>query len=55
MGKTHDCPFRPGGAVDCDTGWCDKCGWNPAVEEKRKKKIREKLKVDISCHTRPVV
>ena len=23
---------------------CDKCGWHPLVEEKRKERIREKLK-----------
>ncbi len=34
--------FREEGSVDCDAfSRCETCGWNPAVEEKRKKKIRE--------------
>lgn len=41
--QIRDCPFRKDGAIDCTDGWCDKCGWNPKVEEERKKKIREKL------------
>lgn len=30
--------------VDCEYHThCDTCGWNPAVEEKRKKEIAERL------------
>ena len=45
------CPFRPSrkgkGSVFCTTaeifvGRCDKCGWNPAVEEARIGAIKEK-------------
>lgn len=40
-----DCVFRPNSGVECDKfSNCDKCGWNPAVEEERKKKIREEFK-----------
>lgn len=39
------CIHRQVGAVLCDTvGACLKCGWFPDVEEKRKAKIRERLK-----------
>ena len=40
-----DCVFRPNSGVECDKlSVCSQCGWNPAVEEERKKKIREGLK-----------
>ncbi len=29
--------------VDCDSRNCCKCGWNPAVNERRKKEIREQI------------
>ena len=43
------CKFRrrpeTGCVVECDLLQpCHKCGWNPAVEEERKKKIREDRK-----------
>ena len=34
------CKFNPL-AVDCDLPFCARCGWNPAVEEERKARIRE--------------
>ena len=40
-GKTaQNCPFN--GAVVCaDRNGCDRCGWNPDVEKKRKKRIMQ--------------
>lgn len=41
--KTRDCIFRPG--LICDQFPCtQKCGWNPAEEERRKKELREAQK-----------
>ena len=38
------CPFRPAGGVECPVVHdCRKCGWHPAVEEERKKRVREML------------
>lgn len=34
-----NCPFNPG--VDCDQKVCARCGWNPAVDSKRKKELQE--------------
>lgn len=28
----------------CDSGYCDRCGWNPEVEERRKKKLEVLIK-----------
>ena len=40
-----DCPFVKNNSVGCalDDRKCDKCGWNPAVDEVRRQKTREKL------------
>lgn len=35
------CPYNQ--ECRCDTPECSKCGWNPAVAEKRLKKYREGL------------
>lgn len=39
------CKFRPHGVqcYEADKAHCDKCGWNPEVEEKRKEKLRKKM------------
>ena len=37
------CKFRE--CVECDSfSICEICGWNPAVEEERKKKLRKKAR-----------
>lgn len=42
---TGDCKYRPNSGVECDKlSVCSKCGWNPSVEDERKKKIREEFK-----------
>ena len=33
--------------IICDTYKCSTCGWNPAVSEKRKIKIRRSLKIKL--------
>ena len=38
----QDCPFHAGIGCDIHHRECKKCGWNPKVEKKRIKKIREK-------------
>lgn len=39
---TGPCKYRMG--VDCDKfSWCSRCGWNPDVEEKRKKRLRPEV------------
>lgn len=35
------CKFNP--RIACECQMCGTCGWNPAVEEKRKEKIRKKM------------
>lgn len=41
--RTEACKFRE--AVECDSlGICEICGWNPAAEEERKKKLRKKAR-----------
>lgn len=41
----YSCPHREAGAVGCDMrADCNRCGWNPAVEERRKAAIREAMK-----------
>lgn len=38
-----ECKYQVG--VDCDAcSVCEKCGWNPEVDERRKEKIRESLR-----------
>jgi len=40
------CVFRPAGVV-CETGpgvCCDRCGWNPRIEDARKEQARDKLR-----------
>lgn len=39
--KRGICYYNDG--VDCDSRNCCKCGWNPAVNERRKKEIREQI------------
>lgn len=38
-----DCPYREPFALVCDGGKCKVCGWNPEVEEKRKKTRRKEF------------
>lgn len=33
------CKYNP--EVNCECKQCQKCGWNPEVEQQRKKEIRE--------------
>lgn len=41
--STGVCKFRE--SVECDSlSICEICGWNPAVEEERKKKLRKKAR-----------
>lgn len=41
--STGVCKFR--GNIECDSySICEICGWNPAVEEERKKKLRKKAR-----------
>lgn len=43
-----NCKHRVG--VYCDTGGaCDRCGWNPAVEARRKIRIREEMTMGEAC------
>lgn len=48
MGKFDGCCiWREPGAVNCyyaDRAFCYKCGWNPAVEDERKEKLREMMR-----------
>ena len=38
-----DCVYRPG--VNCsDRSRCDRCGWNPEIEHRRKVKIRGEIR-----------
>lgn len=40
------CMYIEGGGVDCDKfSNCLLCGWNPAVADSRKMKIRDKMKL----------
>ncbi len=41
--KVTMCKFRKTG-VECDDNVCEWCGWNPAVEEKRIRKLCRKEK-----------
>ena len=47
MGKFDGCCiWREPGAVNCyyaDRVFCYKCGWNPAVEDERKERIRTEM------------
>lgn len=36
------CKFNPTGVVCESRNKCEKCGWNPAVEHRRKQAIRQK-------------
>lgn len=36
------CKFNPAGVVCESRNKCEKCGWNPAVEHRRKQAIRQK-------------
>ncbi len=38
------CTYRRRGVICQDKTKCDKCGWNPAVEQKRKEIVRERYK-----------
>lgn len=41
----YSCPYREPGAVCCELKEpCNRCGWNPAVEGRRKAAIREAMK-----------
>lgn len=33
---------RKSGFLVCDNGYCDRCGWNPEIEELRRKEIAVK-------------
>ena len=37
----YECRFNPAGILCDDRTKCPKCGWNPEVELKRKKKLQE--------------
>ena len=42
FGNNHGlCGFN--GNILCKESHCDRCGWNPAVSEDRKKKIRKEM------------
>lgn len=45
--STGMCKYRHGN-VECDSfSICEICGWNPAVEEERKKKLRKKARKEV--------
>lgn len=46
-GNVPSCKQNPG--VGCAGGACDRCGWNPAVEARRKIRIREEMTMGEAC------
>ena len=42
MAKRTGCLFRPAGVLCITRTKCDRCGWNPEVEKKRKAEINAK-------------
>lgn len=37
----YACKYNPNGVRCDDTTKCDKCGWKPAVDQKRRRKLWE--------------
>ena len=46
-GNVSNCKFNVG--VGCAGGACERCGWNPSVEARRKMRIREELTMGETC------
>lgn len=52
------CPYQPGGGVLCNLDIdtperCRKCGWNPRVSFSRKRKLRERLGLEMEVDNEP--
>ena len=42
--KIFFCPYRPVASVECvKNSLCEKCGWFPETEERRKRMYRRKM------------
>ena len=52
------CPYQPGGGVLCNLDIetperCRKCGWNPRVSFRRKRKLHEQLGLEMEVDNEP--
>ena len=42
-GKEGVCRYNK--AVNCEDGYCAKCGWNPSEHRRRVRKVREQIRL----------